>query len=75
MPVATFLEDCDWNGKELILVATQGSSGYGSSVKDVRSMAKGANVTELVSIYCDDIPNARDELFRLLEEVSRNNGK
>ncbi|MBQ8920855.1 MAG: hypothetical protein IJ060_01675 [Oscillospiraceae bacterium] len=70
MPVATFLESNDFTGKNLYLIATQGSSGFVDSTKDIRSMAKGANVTELISIYCDDIPKARDEICRKLKKIA-----
>lgn len=62
MPVASFLEQNDWNGKKLRLIATQGSSGFVSSTADIQRMADGAAVTELVSIYCDDIPHARPQI-------------
>jgi len=71
MPVATFLESCDFTGKKLYLVATQGSSGFVSSTKDIRKMAQGAEVIELTSIYCDDIPTAREELCRKLAKIAQ----
>ena len=69
MPVATFLESCDLSGKKLYLVATQGSSGFGSSTEDIRKMAKGADVEEVMSIYCDDIPYSRERLVKWLKEA------
>lgn len=67
MPVATFLESNDFSGKRLGLIATQGSSGFADSVDDIRKMAPGAEITELTSIYCDDIPTARGKICRVLE--------
>ena len=69
MPVATFLEGNDFNGKQLCLIATQGSSGFVDSTDDIRKMAAGAQVTELTSIYCDDIPKARAEICRALAQI------
>ncbi|HAQ52614.1 MAG TPA: hypothetical protein DCR12_07625, partial [Lachnospiraceae bacterium] len=66
MPVATFLEQNDFNGKTIYLIATQGSSGYGSTVSDIESLAKGAKVVRGTSIYCEDIPNARKTLYELI---------
>ena len=63
MPVATFLEQNDFTGKTLALVATQGSSGFGSSARDIAALAPGAQVEEWVSVYCDDIPVARQQLL------------
>ncbi|MBQ3940654.1 MAG: hypothetical protein II723_06030 [Oscillospiraceae bacterium] len=69
MPVASFLEQHDWTGKQLRLIATQGSSGFVSSTRDIRRMAAGAEVTELVSIYCDDIPSARQQITDCLKSI------
>lgn len=68
MPVATFLESADFTGKDLFLIATHGSSGYGSSVDDIKSMAKGADVHEVMSIYCDDIPDSRGRIVEWLKK-------
>lgn len=67
MPVATFLEQNDFNGKTIYLIATQGSSGYGSTVSDIEALAKGAKVIKGTSIYCEDIPTARQTLYELIE--------
>ncbi len=61
-PVATFLEQTDLSGKTVYLLATQGSSGFGSSTEDARAMAHGAEFIEGLSIYCDDIPDSRAAL-------------
>ncbi len=63
MPVATFLEQNDFSGKNIYLLATQGSSGFSSSTETVKKLAKGANVEEVMSIYCDDIPDSRERLY------------
>ena len=62
MPVATFLEENDFAGKTLYLLATQGSSGFGSSVSYITDLAKGAKIIKGLSIYGDDIPDSRAEL-------------
>lgn len=67
MPVATFLEENDWSGKHLYLIATQGSSGFGSSVGEIEKLAKGAEVTEVMSIYCDDIPYSREKIVEWIK--------
>ena len=66
MPVASFLESQDFTGKTIYLMATQGSSGFGSSAADVRKSAPGAEVIEGLSIYCDDVPDARERLYEWL---------
>nr|MCR5331033.1 flavodoxin [Lachnospiraceae bacterium] len=69
MPVATFLENNDFTGKTLYLLASQGSAGFGSSTKDIKKMAAGADVIEGLSIYCDDITGARSTIGEWLEEI------
>ena len=69
MPVATFLETNDFTGKTIYLLATQGSFGFASSTSDIKKMAKGAEVIEGLSIYCDDIPNARTEITGWLKKI------
>ncbi len=66
MPMATFLESQDFSGKTIYLLATQGSSGFGSSKRDAEALAPGADIVEALSIYCDDVPNAREELYQWL---------
>lgn len=70
MPVATFLENNDFSGKRIFLIATQGSSGFSSSTKTVKKLASGAEVTEVMSIYCDDIPDSRDKLLEWVKNGS-----
>ena len=70
MPVASFLESQDFTGKTIYLLATQGSSGFGSSKEDVEALAEGAEVIEALSIYCDDVPDARKQLLDWLSESS-----
>ena len=70
MPVATFLESSDLSGKTIDLIATQGSSGFGSSTKDIRELSPGAEVREGISIYCEDIPDARKQIEEYLKTIS-----
>ncbi len=69
MPVATFLENNDFSGKTVYLLASQGSAGFGSSTKDIKEMAPGAEVIEGLSIYCEDIIDAREKIGKWLEEI------
>lgn len=69
MPVATFLESGDFTGKTVYLIASQGSSGFGASAEAVRALCPGAAVREGISVYCDDIPEARGEIGRYLQSI------
>lgn len=68
MPVATFLENNSFDGKNIYLIATQGSSGFVSSTKDIRSLVPNATVEEGISVYCDDIPKSAVLLSDWLKE-------
>lgn len=57
-PVATFLESNSFTGKTVHLIATQGSSGFVSSTRDIQALIPQADVVEGISVYCDDIPNS-----------------
>lgn len=65
MPVATFLEENDFSGKTIYLIITQGSSGYGNTISEIRELCPAADVVPGISIYCEDIPDARPALLDL----------
>lgn len=44
MPVLTFLEHYDWNGKRIIPFVTSGGSGFGNALKDIALSAKGTQI-------------------------------
>lgn len=67
-PLATFLEENDFTGKNVYLLATQGSSGFASSSKDIKALAPKANIIETISIYCDDIPKSREMIKECFKE-------
>ncbi|MBQ6324612.1 MAG: hypothetical protein IJI26_00925 [Clostridia bacterium] len=69
MPVASFLESSDLTGKTIYLIATQGSSGFGASANAIRTLCPGADVREGISIYCEDIPGAREQIGRYLQSI------
>lgn len=69
-PVATFLESSDLSGKTIYLIATQGSSGFSDSTEDIKKYASGAEVIEVMSIYCDDIPEARPQLLDWVKKMN-----
>ncbi len=69
MPVASFLEQNDFNGKTIYLIATQGSSGYGNTVSEIEALAKGATVISEASIYCEDIPDSEEKILQVLKSM------
>lgn len=68
MPVASFLENNDFENKNVYLVATQGSSGFASSTEDIKRLIPNANVYEVISVYCDDIPKSKDMIIDSFKE-------
>jgi hypothetical protein len=44
--INTFLESYNLVGKDIVLFATSGSTGLGSSVEDLENSAPGAHITE-----------------------------
>lgn len=69
MPVATFLESQSFEGKNIYLIATQGSSGFASSSEDICALVKDAKVEEGISVYCDDIPKSADLLSQWMKDA------
>ena len=69
MPVAAFLESGDFTGKTIYLIASQGSSGFAASTEAVKAICPGATVREGISVYCDDIPEARARIGRYLQSI------
>ena len=46
MPVVTFLEHFDWNGKRIIPFCTSGGGGLGKSVEDMKAICTGAEISD-----------------------------
>lgn len=69
--VATFLKDVNWSDQQVIVpLATQGSSGFGSSVDDIRQLCPNVKVLDgELSIYCDDIPFVREDITEWLKNI------
>ena len=70
MPVASFLEQNDMTDKTIYLIATQGSSGYGNTISEIEDLCPSATVILGTSIYCEDIPDAADELLDVISRWS-----
>ena len=68
MPVATFLEENEFTDKTIYLIATQGSSGYGKTIREIRDLCPNAKLIVGTSIYCEDIVDARTELVELVKK-------
>ncbi len=59
MAVATFLERYDFTGKTVLPFCTNEGSGMGSSERDVKKYAKGADVKNGLAITGSQAANAK----------------
>ena len=59
MAVATFLERYDFSGKTILPLCTNEGSGMGSSERDVKKYAKGADVKNGIAITGSQAANAK----------------
>ena len=68
MAVATFLEAYDFTGKTILPFCTNEGSGMGSSEKDIRKYAKGAEVKRGLSINGSRAASSGDLVKKWLSE-------
>ena len=66
MAVATFLERYDFAGKTILPLCRNEGSGMGSSERDVKKYAKGADVKEGLSITGSQAANSKDTVKKWL---------
>ena len=66
MAVATFLERYDFDGKTILPLCTNEGSGMGSSERDVKKYAKGADVKKGLSITGSRAANLKDAVKKWL---------
>ena len=66
MAVATFLERYDLTGKTILPLCTNEGSGMGSSERDIKKYAKGADVKKGLSITGSRAANSKDDVEKWL---------
>ena len=66
MAVATFLERYDFDGKTILPFCTNEGSGMGSSERDIKKYAKGADVKKGLSITGSHAANSKDSVKKWL---------
>ena len=66
MAVATFLERYDLTGKTILPLCTNEGSGMGSSERDIKKYAKGADVKKGLSITGSRAANSKDAIKKWL---------
>jgi flavodoxin len=66
MAVATFLERYDFTGKTILPLCTNEGSGMGSSERDIKKYAKGADVKKGLSVTGSQAANSKDAVKKWL---------
>ena len=61
MPVYTFIEKHDWNGKTVVPFCTHEGSGLSSTEKYIADACKGATVAKGLAVRGDTAQNSRDQ--------------
>lgn len=70
MAVMNFVSQYDFAGKTVIPLSTDGGSGYANSVSDLRSICPGDVSSFNMSVYCDDVPTAREQITQWLKQFN-----
>lgn len=63
----------DFDGKTIYLIMTHESSGYGNTISEIEELCPTAEVVPGASIYCEDIPDAGDQLAELINSWNMGN--
>lgn len=71
MAVYTFLERYDFTGKNVHPFCTHEGSGLSDTVMDIKSAAKGANVTAGLAIRGSDVDGAKATLEKWITEAGK----
>ena len=72
MAVFTFLEKFYWSDKRIIPFCTNEGSGLGSSVRDIKSICKGANVSDGLSIIGHETQDSAETIINWAKNEIKN---
>ncbi len=70
MPVATFLNHYDWNGKRIIPFCTNEGSGLGRSVNDIKKYCSGADIEKGFSIHGAETQSLKMQIMNWAKSVN-----
>ena len=68
MAIFTFMERYQWEGKKIMPFTTHEGSALGDCVRDVKRVARGADVMPGLAIYGSNAADARPEIERWIKE-------
>ena len=68
MAVFTFLENCDFSGKKIIPFCAHGTSGFGTSIADIKGVCTESIFGQEFGVYRDSGASCERELLQWLTE-------
>lgn len=69
MAVFTFLESCDFSGKKIIPFCAHGTSGFGTSISDIKRICAGSEFGQEFGVYRDSGASCESELQEWLTDL------
>ena len=69
MPLYTFFDEYDFNGKTVIPFCTHGGSRFSGAIKTIRELEPRATVLDGYAIVRDRVPDSEDGVLKWLEKI------
>lgn len=69
MAVFTFLESCDFSGKKIIPFCAHGTSGFGTSISDIKRICADSEFGQEFGVYRDSGASCESELQEWLTDL------
>ena len=67
--IGSFLQETNLENKIIVPVASQGSSGFGNSIKDIKELTKAKVIDQGISIYSLDIISSRKDIYNWINDI------
>lgn len=69
MPIYTFFDEYDFNGKTIIPFCTHGGSRFSGAIKTIRGLEKNATVLDGYAIARERVGNSKEGVLKWLEKI------
>ena len=69
MPVATFLSEYDFSGKDIVPFCTNEGSRFGQSITDIKKLCPKSTILNGLAIRGGDVRNAQSKVSEWLREL------
>lgn len=73
MPIYTFFDQYDFNGKTIIPFCTHGGSRFSEAIKTITNLEKGAKVLRGLPISRDNVSESKDNIVKWLDDLGMRN--